>query len=66
MSGPTPGSPQQRRVRSFVRRGGRITESQTRALAELWTRYGIDFSPAPLELDDVFGRRSERVSIEDS
>jgi tRNA (guanine-N7-)-methyltransferase len=50
-----------RRVRSYVRRGGRITDAQARAVVELWPRYGIDFTPAVLDLDAVFGRRAERV-----
>ncbi len=50
-----------RRVRSFVRRGGRITAAQARALKELWAGLGIDFAPQPLDLDRVFGRRARRV-----
>jgi tRNA (guanine-N7-)-methyltransferase len=52
---------QRRTVRSFVLRGGRITDAQQRALSELWPRYGIDFSPVPLDLDATFGRRAPRV-----
>jgi tRNA (guanine-N7-)-methyltransferase len=50
-----------RHVRSFVRRGGRITVAQSRALRDLWPRYGIDHSADPLELDTRFGRRAPRV-----
>jgi len=50
-----------RTVRSFVRRTGRITPSQEKALRELWPVYGIDYAPEPLDLDSVFGRRAERV-----
>jgi tRNA (guanine-N7-)-methyltransferase len=50
-----------RRVRSFVVRGGRITEAQERALAALWPVYGVDFAPAPLDLDALFKRRASRV-----
>lgn len=50
-----------RAVRSFVLRAGRITVAQRRALEELWPRYGIDFSPAPIDLDQVFARRAPRV-----
>ena len=42
-------------------RAGRITEAQKRALAELSPRYGIPFTPQPLDLDAVFGRRAPRV-----
>lgn len=38
-----------RQVRSFVKRAGRMTPSQSRALKELWPRYGIaDFAATPL------------------
>lgn len=53
--------PERRKIRSFVRRAGRLTPAQKRALEELWPRYGIDFSPAPLDLDEVFGRRAPRT-----
>ncbi len=43
-------------MRSFVRRAGRLTKSQARALRELWPKYGIDFTPEPLDLDALFGR----------
>jgi tRNA (guanine-N7-)-methyltransferase len=39
-------APVRRHVRSFVRRAGRVTERQQRALATLWPRYGVDL-PAP-------------------
>ncbi len=50
-----------RTIRSFVRRAGRMTQAQQRALDELWPRFGIEFSPALLDLDAVFGRRAPRV-----
>ena len=50
-----------RTVRSFVRRTGRITPAQDRALSELWPQYGVDFSTDMLNLDEVFGRSAERV-----
>ena len=60
-----------RKVRSFVRRPGRLTTAQRRALERLLPRYGIpgDARPpgdagdarAPLDLDRLFGRRAERV-----
>jgi len=48
-------------IRSFVQRAGRITRAQVRALEQLWPRFGIDYSPALLDLDTVFGRRAPRV-----
>lgn len=50
-----------REIRSFVRREGRLTPSQKKALDELWPRYGIDPPGAPLDLDARFGRRASRV-----
>jgi tRNA (guanine-N7-)-methyltransferase len=45
-----------RRIRSFVLRAGRVTAGQERALSELWPRYGVEFSGAPLDLDATVGR----------
>jgi len=50
-----------RRIRSFVRREGRLTKGQQRALEELFPRYGVPFTPALLDLDDLFGRRAPRI-----
>lgn len=49
-----------RHVRSFVRREGRITRSQQRALEELLPRFGI--TPEDIaDLDRVFGRHAPRT-----
>jgi len=48
-------------IRSFVRRGGRVTAAQQRALSELWPRFGIDFAPTLLDLDGLFGRVAPRL-----
>jgi tRNA (guanine-N7-)-methyltransferase len=61
MSQPSEGEAFRRTVRSYVLRSGRITAAQRRALAELWPRWGIEFHPAPLDLDRLFGRRAPRV-----
>lgn len=50
-----------RTVRSFVRRAGRLTPSQRRALEELWPEYGIEFGPSPLDMKALFGRDAARV-----
>ena len=50
-----------RPIRSFVMRTGRMTAGQTRALDELWPRYGVEFSAAPLPLDALFGREAPRT-----
>ena len=51
-----------RTVRSFVRRAGRMTAAQKRALNELWPRWGIDYSPEVLDFDQVFGRPAPLVA----
>jgi len=50
-----------RPIRSFVRRAGRLTPSQQRALEELWPAYGIDLSDESLSLSSVFGRSAPTV-----
>ncbi len=50
-----------RTIRSFVRRAGRMTSSQQRALEELWPSFGIDLNEDPLDLETVFGRRADVV-----
>lgn len=56
---------QPRRIRSFVRRAGRQTRGQERALTELWPRFGLgplegDASPL-LDLAAAFGRAAPCV-----
>ena len=50
-----------RPVRSFVRREGRLTSAQARALEELWPRYGIEYREAALDLDSIYGRHAPRT-----
>lgn len=52
---------QKRRVRSFVRRAGRITHSQQRALEQIWPRFGLESTTQTADLDAVFGRTAPRV-----
>nr|VFK24630.1 MAG: tRNA (guanine-N(7)-)-methyltransferase [Candidatus Kentron sp. MB]VFK27057.1 MAG: tRNA (guanine-N(7)-)-methyltransferase [Candidatus Kentron sp. MB]VFK74920.1 MAG: tRNA (guanine-N(7)-)-methyltransferase [Candidatus Kentron sp. MB] len=49
--------PHYRKVRSFVRRPGRITHAQQQALATDWERFGVE-AHHRLDLDAVFGRRA--------
>lgn len=51
----------QRHIRSFVRREGRITVAQQRALETLWPRFGITPGTEELDLDLIFGRRAPRI-----
>ncbi len=50
-----------RRIRSYVRREGRITAAQQRALRELWPRFGVDTGDAPLDFHKLFARRAPVV-----
>jgi len=50
-----------RAVRSFVRREGRMTRAQHRALDELWPSYGLPHDQGVLDLDAAFGRCAPRV-----
>jgi tRNA (guanine-N7-)-methyltransferase len=52
---------QQRRIRSFVKRAGRITQAQQRALREYWPVYGIDYESSPLNFEQVFSRQTKRI-----
>lgn len=44
-----------RPIRSFVLRGGRLTEGQKRALDELWPHYGVSSGDSELDLGRLFG-----------
>jgi len=45
-----------RRIRSFVRRQGRLTKGQQLALDQYWPEMGVEFQPEPLNLTRLFGR----------
>jgi tRNA (guanine-N7-)-methyltransferase len=50
-----------RSVRSFVLRQGRATAGQERALSQLWPKYGVEYSPARLDLQALFGRAAPHM-----
>jgi len=50
-----------RQVKSYVRREGRLTAGQQRALELLWPRFGIDYGDQLLDLDQLFGRDGEKI-----
>ncbi|MGL4712358.1 MAG: tRNA (guanosine(46)-N7)-methyltransferase TrmB [Shewanella sp.] len=50
-----------RKIRSFVLREGRLTKGQAHAIENQWPTMGLDYSPTPLILRDVFGREAETV-----
>ena len=45
-----------RTIKSFVRREGRLTQAQARALDQNWANYGIDFDGTQMQLTKVFQR----------
>ena len=47
--------------RSFVRRQGRITRGQRRALSLLWSTYALECGKGLLNLDEAFQRPASRV-----
>jgi tRNA (guanine-N7-)-methyltransferase len=53
--------PRNRAIRSFVVRAGRMTAGQSRALEEFWPRYGVEYTPAALDLDALFRRSAPRT-----
>ena len=50
-----------RTVKSFVRRQGRLTLGQEKALETVWPVYGVEFSPEKLDLNALFGRHAETI-----
>ncbi len=50
-----------RQIRSFVRREGRMTHAQQRALTDYWATFGVEAAVGLLNLDALFGRRASRT-----
>lgn len=50
-----------RKIRSFVRREGRITKGQQRALDALFPVFGLENSNEPVDLNNVFGRDATKI-----
>ena len=50
-----------RRVRSFVRREGRMTDGQKAALDRLWPRYGLEKPDGLLDAQKIFGRKAPLI-----
>ena len=53
----------QRSIRSFVRRGGRLTPSQRSALERYWPLYGVDFQEGMSELPQGFDAFKLEIGI---
>ncbi|MEM0911388.1 MAG: tRNA (guanosine(46)-N7)-methyltransferase TrmB [Pseudomonadota bacterium] len=49
------------KVKSFVKREGRLTKAQAKALEDQWSVMGLKISESLLNLDDIFGRSADRV-----
>src|SRR5574343_106858 len=49
-----------RRIRSFVRREGRLTDAQSAAIAQGWPQWGVDYAPVIQDWDAHFGRQAPR------
>ena len=56
--------PLHRRLKSFVKRGGRTTDGQARAFAELGPLYLVPYQPEPLDLTAAFGGREAPTVLE--
>lgn len=50
-----------RRIRSFVRRAGRTSSGQQRAIEELGPRYVLPYRPEPLDWQAAFGRQAPAI-----
>ncbi|WP_019373920.1 tRNA (guanosine(46)-N7)-methyltransferase TrmB [Melaminivora alkalimesophila] len=48
-------------IRSYVRRAGRTTSGQSRALEELGPRFVLDYAPRPLDAAAAFGRSAPLI-----
>lgn len=56
--------PLHRRLKSFVKRGGRTTEGQARAFSELGPLYLVPYKPEPIDLTAAFGGRAGPTVLE--
>lgn len=50
-----------RKVRSFVKREGRLTKGQAAALERSWPSMGLTHAMGPLNLTEVFGRQADTI-----
>lgn len=48
-------------IRSYVIRGGRMTEAQEKAFSQWWPIYGLSLHDGKINLVEVFGREAELV-----
>lgn len=52
-----------RKIRSFVRREGRLTRGQQKALDELWPQFGLSLEAGMLDISKVF-KRDKKIVLE--
>ncbi|WP_025120093.1 MULTISPECIES: tRNA (guanosine(46)-N7)-methyltransferase TrmB [unclassified Serratia (in: enterobacteria)] len=50
-----------RRIRSFVRRQGRLTKGQQQALDNYWPVMGVEYQAEPVDIAALFGREAPTV-----
>jgi tRNA (guanine-N7-)-methyltransferase len=51
----------QRHIRSFVLRQGHLSAAQKRAMDQGMPRWGLEYSPQLLDLDQAFGRQAPKI-----
>ncbi len=57
-------SPENRHIRSFVRRDGRFTDAQRHALESLWADYGVEPGEETLDFTSLFSGRHASQHLE--
>ena len=50
-----------RQIKSYVRREGRLTAGQQRALELMWPQFGIDYAENTIDLNALFKRDNEKI-----
>jgi tRNA (guanine-N7-)-methyltransferase len=50
-----------RQIKSYVRREGRLTSGQQRALDLMWPQFGIDYSENEIDLNKIFNRDNAKI-----
>ena len=50
-----------RTIKSFIKREGRLTPGQQRALKLLWPEFGIEYSEQALDLNSLFNRDADKI-----
>lgn len=56
-----PSNPIQRKIRSFVKRTARMTDSQKKSLHQNWEKYGLTIDQGSLSLSNTFDNNGEVV-----